>query len=186
MSDENSLNQTWCYVSSELTHIYVQTRLLPFGSLDRIYTSLWLNIAKNEVYWCYRYYSKLFGKMRKETEFRQQSCRNCKKKYNVSGERENWISVMRLPKFLSYPSSAHEVPQVHARGSAQKRKQLWQPSCWNCRDKKRENMNCGNQVPENGRKKKKRIVTTKLPKMKEKKCYVHNIFTSFSQQITGG
>ena len=31
--------------------------------------------------------------------------------------------------------------------------------------------NCGNQVAENEGK---------------KKCYVHNIFTSFSQQITGG
>ena len=47
-------------------------------------------------------------------------------------------------------------------------------------------MNCGNQVAENGRGKKKRIVATKLPKMKEKKCYIHNIFTLFSQQITGG
>ena len=117
----------------------------------------WLNIAKNEVYWCYRYYSKLFGKMRKETEFRQQSCRNCKKKYNVSGERENWISVMRLPKFLSYPSSAHEVPQVHARGSA-----------------KREN-NCGNLVAEivGIRREKTWIVETKFLKMggkKKKNC----------------
>ena len=60
------------------------------------------NCKKNGVYCCYRYCSKLFGKIRKETEFRQRCCQNCKKKYNVSGERENWISVMRLPKFLSY------------------------------------------------------------------------------------
>ena len=32
-------------------------------------------------------------------------------------------------------------------------------------------MNCGNQVAENGRKKKKRIVATKLPKMEGKKKY---------------
>ena len=38
----------------------------------------------------------------------QQCCWNCKKKYNVSKERENWISVMRLPKFLSCPSFTHE------------------------------------------------------------------------------
>ena len=39
--------------------------------------------------------------------------------------------------------------------------------------------NCSNDIAENGRKKKKkRIVATKLPKMEEKKkrCYVHNIF----------
>ena len=63
----------------------------------------WLKIAKNGVNCCYRYCSKLFDKMRRETKFRQWCCRNCKKKYNVSGERENWISVMRLPKFLSCP-----------------------------------------------------------------------------------
>ena len=97
--------------------------------------------------------SKLFGKMRKEIEFWQWCCRNCKKKYNVSRERENWISAMRLLKFLSCPSSAHEVPQVHARGSVRKRKQLWQPSCRNCRNKERENMNCGNQVAKNEGKK---------------------------------
>ena len=46
-------------------------------------------------------------------------------------------------------------------------------------------MNCGNQVAEMGGKKKN--MATKLPKMKgKKKYYVHNIFTSFSQQITGG
>ena len=44
--------------------------------------------VKNEVYWCYRYCLKLFGKMKKESEFRQQCYRNCKTKYNVLGERE--------------------------------------------------------------------------------------------------
>ena len=72
--------------------------------------------------------------MRKETEFRQRCCRKCKKKYNMLGERENWISVMKLPKFLPYPSSTCEVPQVHARG----------PEIEN---------NCGNQVAENEGKK---------------------------------
>ena len=49
----------------------------------------WLKIAKNGVCCFYRYCLKLFGKMRREIEFRQQYCRNCKKKYNVLGEREN-------------------------------------------------------------------------------------------------
>ena len=40
--------------------------------------------------------------------------------------------------------------------------------------------NYGNVIAENGRKKK-----LWLPEFKKKKCYVHNIFTTFSQQITG-
>lgn len=89
---------------------------------------------------------------------------------------------MRLPKFLSCLSSAREVPQ------------------WECPNdlpivatklpklqgiEERENMNCGNQVAKNGRKKK---VVTEIwggIKKKKKKCYVHNIFTTISQQITG-
>ena len=66
-------------------------------------------------------------------------------------ERENWISVMKLPKFLSCPSFARE----------------WIVAI---------------KFPKMGGGKKKRIVATKLPKMKEKKrCYIHNIFTIFSQ-----
>ena len=91
----------FCFFFSLNPHIY-----MPYP-LSRVF---WLNIAKNEVYWCYKYCSKLFRKMRKEIGFRQQYCRNCKKKYNVSGERENWISVLRLPKFLSCPSSG-ECPK---------------------------------------------------------------------------
>ena len=68
--------------------------------------------------------------------------------------------------------------------------------------------NCGNAIAENGREKKigmelyffLSIVAMSLPKMggkkkvvveiqggilKKKRCYVHNIFTTFSQQITG-
>ena len=46
-------------------------------------------------------------------------------------------------------------------------------------------MNCGNQVAENERKKKKRIVVAEIwGGIKKKKFYVHNIFTTFSQQIT--
>ena len=105
------------------------------------------------------------------------------------GREKKWISVMRLLKFLSYPAPAREVPPwrapVHARGSAWMVYQLWQPSCRNCRELRREKI---------------WIVATKLPKMggekKElwlpksgeelkKNCYVHNIFVTFSQQITG-
>ena len=36
---------------------------------------------KNGVYCCYKHCSKLFSKMKRETEFRQHHCRNCKKRY---------------------------------------------------------------------------------------------------------
>ena len=71
--------------------------------------------------------------MRRVTKFRQQCCQNCKKKYNMWGERGNWISVVRLPKFLSYPYYQVCPAQnacMHARGSARNGNQLWQ---WHCR-----------------------------------------------------
>ena len=60
--------------------------------------------------------------------------------------------------------------------------------------------NCGNDIAENGKKKnlngimamsfskmggKKKILLPKSRKKFLKKCYVHNIFIIFSQQITG-
>ena len=75
--------------------------------------------------------------------------------------REKWISVMRLLKFLSYPAPAREVPPwrapVHARGSAWMVYQLWQLSCRNCRELRREKI---------------WIVATKLPKMGGKKKWL--------------
>ena len=97
----------------------------------------WIKIAKNGVYCYYRHCSKLFGKMRRETEFRQRCCWNCKKKYNVSRERENWISVMRLLKFLSCP-----CPKCMLGGALEME------------------TNCGNGIAENGRKKKDATSTT--------------------------
>ena len=46
--------------------------------------------------------------------------------------------------------------------------------------------NCGNQVAENGRKKREKELWLQKSgeELKKKKCYVHNIFTTFSQQIT--
>ena len=101
-----------------------------------------LKIAKNGVYWCYRYYSKLFGKMRREAEFRQRCCRNCKKKYNMSGERENWISVMRLSKFLSYLYyQACPCPKCVLGGALEME------------------TNCGNGIPKMGEKKNATSIT---------------------------
>ena len=132
-----------------------------------IFRVFWLKIAKNIVYWCYRYYSKLFGKMRRETEFRQRCCRNYKKKYNESKERENWISVMRLSKFLS----------------------CWYRQACSCRKCRlggalEMETNCGNDIAENGRKKKKKeLWQLSCRKWKKKKMQRPQYF---SQQITDG
>ena len=90
------------------------------------------------------------------------------------GERKFWISVMWFLKFL--------LPKPAAR--AKKRNQLWQCHCRNRGRKKNICGNCGNAIAENGRENK--IVVAEIWEgIKKKKCYVHNIFTTFSQQITG-
>ena len=56
---------------------------------------------------------------------------------------------------------------------------LWQCHCRNKEVKKKNFGNCGNPIAENGKEKKKWF-----PKSWEelkKRCYVHNIFTTFSQ-----
>ena len=90
------------------------------------------------------------------------------------GERKFWISVMWLPKFLLSEPAAR----------AQKRNQLWHCHCRN-RGRKKNCSNCGNAIAKNGREKKKIVVAAIWGGIKKKKCYVHNIFTTFSQQITG-
>ena len=50
----------------------------------------------------YSYYSKLIGKLRRETEFRQWRCRNSAKK---AGER------IRIPKFSQKPGERRENNQ---------------------------------------------------------------------------
>ena len=43
---------------------------------------------------------------------------------------------MKLPKFLSYPAPAREVPKMHAREVPRKGNQLWHWHCQNRREKK--------------------------------------------------
>ena len=141
-----------------INHVDICECSIPYAQIG----VFWLNIAKNGVYWCYRYWSKVLGKMRKETEFRQRCCRNCKKKYNVLGKRENWISVMRLPKLLSCPSSTSEwivatkLPKIG--GIKKKKKELWPKM--------------------GGKKKRKELWQQSCKKWRKKKCYIHNIFTT--------
>ena len=109
-------NQTFNYYRLKIHNKFHNLARVCFSNVEYVYHTdlgiFWLKIAKNGVYCFYRYCSKLFDKIRRETEFRQWCCWNCKKKYNVSEERENWISVLRLPKFLSCPHSPKWKPIV--------------------------------------------------------------------------
>ena len=109
-------------------------------------------MQKNKIYCYYKYCSKLFGKMRRETEFRRRCCWNCKKKYNVSGERENWILVMGLLKFLSCLYCQACSWSAQNAGECLKWKAI-----------------VAMALLKMGEKKKKRIVATKLLKMEGKK-----------------
>ena len=144
----------------------------------------WLNITENHVYLWYGYCSKLFGNLRKESEFWQRCCQNSNKSMREKkwvmwweeGEKI-WISVISLPKcLLPYTLPARWSAQS-AKWNARKGNQLWQPSCQNCRGVRREknrrkkkkelwqpscwklrekfNSNLGNEVAENEGKKKK-------------------------------
>ena len=129
--------------------------MLQFILYFNFYFYIQLNkYCKKEVYCCYRYCSKLFSKIRKETEFWQHRCWNCKKKYERKkswviwlGGRKKWISIMRFSKFLSCSSSTCEVPQCMLGGVlewftncgnqvaeivknwGERKYEFWQPSC---------------------------------------------------------
>ena len=63
----------------------------------------WLNIAKFEVNWCYRYCFNLFNNLRKESELRQYHCWNSTKvgERKIKSRREKfWFSAMVLSQFL--------------------------------------------------------------------------------------
>ena len=119
----------------------------------------WLNIAKNEVYWCYRYCLKLFGKMRKEIEFRQQCCRNYKKKWgerklNFGNEIIKILVLSKLGGVLERENNCdNQVTEIVGMRREKiwivatkllkmggKKKELWQPSCRKWRKKKRDTM----------------------------------------------
>ena len=109
-------------------------------------------MQKNKIYCYYKYCSKLFGKMRRETEFRRRCCWNCKKKYNVSGERENWILVMGLLKFLSclyYQACSWSAQNA---GECLKWKAIVAMALLKMGEKKKKK-NCGNKVAKNEGKK---------------------------------
>ena len=127
---------------------------------------LWLNIAKFGVYLRYRHCSKLFRKLRKESEFRQRCCRNLTKVW----ERKRKSG---REKILNIGNHITEIPVVQ--------------TCWlkfNCGNaiaeigKKNFCGNCGNAIAENGKKKKIVVAKITYEELKKKMCYVYNIFTT--------
>ena len=125
------------------------------------YWVFWLNIAENYVYLWYGYCSKLFGNLRKESEFDNGVAKILTKVWErkdkwCDGRREKkfWISIISLLKFLLPNPLPARINARSAGWSARKGNQLWQPSRRNCRGVRREII---------------RIVTTKLSKMRGKK-----------------
>ena len=149
----------------------------------------WLNIAKNWVFFVIWVLSKLFGTLRKKSEFRQW----CYRKRQKVWERKVWISIISLPKFLLLEITV-QLPGEVPEGEWLKGNQLWLPSCRNCRGVRREKIgivatkllkmgggkkkkNCGNQLAEIlGRNLKKNcgnwFVTMALPKWREKNLWL--------------
>ena len=141
-----------------------------FGT-TMVFRVFWLNIAKSGVYLRYRHCFKLFRELRKESEFQQRYCRNSTKVW----ERKRKSG---REKILNFDNHITEI--------------LVAQTCWpktNCGNaiakigEKKFCGNCGNAIAENRRKKK--IMVAKIWGGIKKKCYVHNIFTIFSQQIIG-
>ena len=105
----------------------------------------WLNIAKFEVNWCYRYCFNLFSNLRKESELRQYHCRNSTK----VGERK---IKSRREKFLIFDNGIAAIPSAHT---------CYPGGCSKCE--------CVQGKPNDGEKKILAIMAMPLPKMGGKK-----------------
>ena len=128
----------------------------------------WQNIAKFKIYLHYNYCSKLFRELRKKNKFRQRCCRNLTK----VGERKR---KSEREKILNFNNGITEILVVQ---TCWPRNQLWQCHCRNM--EKKICVDCGNVIAKNGRKKKIVVAEITCEKLKKKKCYVYNIFTTFS------
>ena len=153
--NSNELTRNWRYLRV-LDQIFIVVRgTVQFFLGDQIiltpiwiYLSrvFWLNIAKFEVNWCYRYCFNLFSNLRKESELRQYHCRNSTK----VGKRK---IKSRRDKFLIFGNGIAAIPFAHTccLGGCSK--------C-ECAQGKPNDVeiffffgNCGNVIVENGRKK---------------------------------
>ena len=86
---------------------------------DAFWGVFWLNIAKFEVNWCYRYCFNLFSNLRKENELRQYHYRNSTKvgERKIKSRREKFfVSTMILSRFLlPIPAAQMGARSVSAR-----------------------------------------------------------------------
>ena len=105
----------------------------------------WLNIAKFEVNWCYRYCFNLFSNMRKESKLRQYHYRNSTK----VGDRK---IKSRREKFLIFGNGIAAIPSAHT---------CCPGGCSKCEcvqgkpnDVEKKIGNCGNAIAEIGKEKK--------------------------------
>ena len=89
----------WAYIT-----MLKITKFKYFNCIMRVF---WLNIAKFEVNWCYRYCFNLFSKLRKESELRQYHCRNSTK----VGERK---IKSRREKFFIFGNGIAAIPSAHS------------------------------------------------------------------------
>ena len=93
-----------------------------------------------------------------------------RKMSDVIGREKKMNFGNEITKIHVLSSSCPWSALVHAKGSARMVYQLWQPSCRKWFEKKKKEL----WLPKSWGGIKKKI-----------KCYIHNIFTIFSQQITG-
>ena len=109
--------------------------------------------------------------MRKKSEFRQHHYWNCKKKYERKrekkkwcdgGGRKNWISIMRLSKFLLPQARPWSAPGAMLGGGFEREYELWQPSCRNYREGGERKYELWQ--PSCWKWEEKKILATKLPK----------------------
>ena len=108
-----------------------------------------------------------------------------RKMSDVMGREKKMNFSNEITEILVLPNSCPWSAPVHARGSAWMVYQLWQPSCRNCRELRREKIwIVATKLPKMGGKKKELWLPKAWGGIKKKKCYIHNIFTTFSQQIT--
>ena len=128
--------------------------------INFLFQVFWLKIAKNGVYCCYRYCSKLFGKMRRETVQEKVQCIRGERKLNFDNEITEILVVpvlpslpVKCPKCMLGGCSKWKPIVAMALLKIGEKKNLWQLSCYKWRGKK-------------------------------KRCYIHNIFHNKLQVVS--
>ena len=135
--------------------------LLRYPFKDTTFGVFWLNFAKFEINWCYRYCFNLFSNLRKENELWQYHCRNSTKvrERKIKSRREKFLifgnGIAAIPSARTcYPNGCSKCECAQGKPNDVENFFFWQ--LWQCY--------CRN-----------------LWKSKKKSCHVHNILITFSQ-----